>query len=231
MKTLVVNGSPNTERGSHVSMIEALEKGLLEAGSDVTKKSVYSLGINPCQGCFSCWRGTPGRCTQRDDMDALLPLVGGSDILVLATPVYVDGMTGPLKTFLDRLIPLLMGRVEIRDGHMRHLVREGVKPGRVALLSGSGFSELDNFDPLVAHVKAASKNLGREYAGEVLVPSAWYLEGSDEIRDTVLEMIESAGAHLATEGRIPEDISLKIHSMVSRDEVVEKLNVGYGRFE
>jgi len=231
MKTLIVNGSPHTERGTHVTLIEALERGLTKEGSEVVKRSVYSHDINPCLGCFSCWRGTPGVCSQRDDMDALLPLVGETDLLVLATPVYVDGMTGPMKTFLDRLIPLLMGRVEIRDGHIRHLVREGVKRGRVALISGSGFSELDNFDPLVAHVKAATKNLGREYAGEVLVPSAWYLGGSDDIRETVLGNIESAGAHLVTEGKIPGEISSQIHAMVSRDDVVEKLNVIYGRYE
>jgi len=231
MKTLVVNGSPNTERGTHVTLIEALERGLTKEGSEVTKKSVYRLDIKPCLGCFSCWRGTPGVCAQSDDMDTLLPRVGESDLLVLVTPVYVDGMTGPMKTFLDRLIPLLMGRVEIRDDHMRHLVREGVKRGKVALISGSGFSELDNFDPLVVHVKAATKNLGKEYAGEVLVPSAWSLGGSDEIRDTVLKLIESAGAHLVTGGKIPNEISSQIHSLVSRDEVVDRLNAIYGRYE
>jgi len=231
MKTLIVNGSPHTERGNHVSMIEALERGLTKAGSEVIKRSVYSLNIKPCRGCFTCWRGTPGRCAQRDDMDALLPLVGDSDILVLATPVYLDGMTGPLKTFVDRLIPLLKGRVEVRAGRGRHFVREGVKRGKVALISACGFPELDTFDPLVAHVKAFTKNLGREYAGEVRVPNIGYLKRPEERLDAVLSLIESAGAHLATEGEIPGDISTQILSMASGDEFVERVNASYGRYE
>ena len=84
-----------------------------------------------------------------------------SDLPVLATPVYVDGMTGPLKIFLDRLVPLLEGRIEIRDDHRRHPLREGVKAGKLVQVSASGFTEMNNFDPLVAHVKTACRNMGR----------------------------------------------------------------------
>jgi hypothetical protein len=82
----------------------------------VERKDLYRLKINPCLGCFSCWSSTPGECVQDDDMRPLLAEVARSDLLVLATPVYVDGMTGPTKTFLDRLIPLLRGRFEVRGG-------------------------------------------------------------------------------------------------------------------
>ena len=164
MKALLVNGSPHTVRGVHVSILDTFEEGLRKAGSDVTRINVYRQNIQPCRGCFTCWTKTPGECIQEDDMKSLLPLVAQSDVLALATPVYVDGMTGPMKTFLDRLIPLLKGRVELRDDHTRHIMREDVKRGKVVLLSASGFTELDNFDPLVSHVKAVSRNLGWEYA-------------------------------------------------------------------
>lgn len=211
-------------------MLDSFEEGLREAGSDVTRINVYKQRIQPCRGCFTCWTRTPGECIQEDDMKALLPLVAQSDILTLATPVYVDGMTGPLKTFLDRLIPLLKGRVELRDDHTRHIVREDVKQGKVVLLSASGFAEPDNFDPLVAHVKAASRNLGREYAGEILFPSGWFLRGS-EAMDDVTGMVRSAGVELVEKGRISGGLSPKIHELVSRDEVVDELNTHYGKFE
>jgi len=159
-------------------------------------------------------------------MESLLPLVAQSDILLLVTPVYLDGMTGPMKTFIDRLIPLLEGRVEIREGHLRHPLRESVKRGKIALMSASGFPELDTFDPLVAHVKAISRNLGREYAGEVLIPSGWHLRGQGDW-DAVLRLIESAGAHIVKEGMIPIGISSKIHSLVSREEVARAVNAIY----
>jgi multimeric flavodoxin WrbA len=214
----------------HVSLLDIFEEGLREAGSDVTRINVYKQNIQPCRGCFTCWTKTPGECIQEDDMKSLLPLVAQSDILALATPVYVDGMTGSMKTFLDRLIPLLKGRVELRDDHIRHIVREDVKRSKVVLLSASGFAEMDNFDPLVTHVKAASRNLGREYAGEVLFPSGWLLGGTKAM-DEVKGMVRSAGVELVGKGRIPGDLSSRIHELVSRDEVVDALNYYYGRFE
>jgi len=230
LKALLVNGSPDTVRGMHVAILDIFEEGLKEAGSKVTRLDVYKQRIPPCSSCASCWRQTPGECAQEDDMKTILPLVAQSDILTLATPVYLDGMTGPMKTFLDRLIPLLKGRVELRDGHMRHSVREGVKRGKIVLLSASGFPELDNFDPLVAHVKAASRNLSREYAGEILFPSGWYLRRS-EAMDEVMGMVRNAGVELVVKGRIPGGLSSKIQALVPRDEVMEILNVHYGKYE
>ena len=230
MNALLVNGSPHTVKGVHVSMLDNFEEGLREAGSDVTRINVYKQSIQPCRGCFTCWTRTPGECIQEDDMKALLPLVAQSDILALATPVYVDGMTGPMKTFLDRLIPLLKGRVELRDDHIRHIVREDVKRSKVVLLSASGFAELDNFDPLISHVKAATRNLGREYAGEVLLPGGWFLRYSEAMEE-VTRMVRSAGNELVEKGRIPGDLSSKIHALVSRDEVVDALNSHYGKYE
>ena len=230
MKALLVNGSPHTARGVHASILDTFEEGLRKAGSEVTRINAYGQSIQPCLGCFTCWTRTPGKCIQEDDMKSLLPLVAQSDILALATPVYVDGMTGPMKTFMDRLIPLLKGRVELRDDHMRHIVREDVKQGKVVLLSASGFAEMDNFDPLVAHVKAATRNLGREYAGEILIPGGWLLLRSKAMEE-VTGMVRSAGVELVEKGRIPGGLSRKIHELVSRDEVVDALNAYYGKFE
>ncbi|NYT16258.1 MAG: flavodoxin family protein [Methanomassiliicoccales archaeon] len=216
-----MNGSPR-ER-THSSMIEALEKGLTDAGSEVTKRSVYKLDIRPCISCGTCMRKTPGICAQKDDMETLLTLVAHSDLLMLVTPIYLDGMTGPMKTFIDRLIPLLEWKVEVRDGRVGHPIRKGVKQGKIGLMSASTFPEPETFDPLVAHVKAISRNLKREYAGEILVPGRGHL-----IRrggwDSVLEIIESVGAHLVKEGRIPENISSKFFPQITPEEFVRELN-------
>jgi multimeric flavodoxin WrbA len=231
MRTLLVNGSPHTIQGVHVSILNAFEKGLTKGGSETTRIDIYNQKIQPCKGCFTCWTKTPGECIQKDDMESLLPLVAQSDILALVTPVYVDGMTGPLKTFLDRVIPLIKGRVEIRDDHMRHIVRDTTKISKMVLLSASGFSELDNFDPLVSHVKAITRNLGCDYAGEILLPSGWVLRRKSEDMDNVSTMIERAGLDLINVGKIPGCISSDIHAIVSRSEVVDIMNRYYGKYE
>jgi multimeric flavodoxin WrbA len=226
-KVLFINGSPHLDQGATGSVISAFEEGMRRANPMITKKNVYELNIKPCIGCFSCWGKTAGECIQKDDMESMLPLVAETDVLILATPVYVDGMTGSLKTFLDRLIPLVKGGVELRENHMRHIPRK-LRSGKMVLLSVSGFSELDNFDPLVAHIKATARNLNREYVGEVLVPSAWYLPHVKQGYDAVYDLIVSAGKSLMEKGAIP-DISDRIASWVNRDEVVAALNNYYGR--
>jgi hypothetical protein len=139
-------------------------------------------------------------------------------------------MTGPMKTFLDRLIPLLKGRVELRDGHTRHIVRENVKRSKVMLLSASGFAELDNFDPLVSHIKAATRNLGREYVGEILLPGGWFLQYSEAMEEA-MGLVRSAGIELFEKGMIPGNLSSKILASVSQEKVVDALNYHYGKFE
>ena len=231
MNILVINGSPNLDKGTTGFITKTLEKGLNKTNPTITTKYAYKLDVNPCQGCFSCWSKTSGQCIHKDDVENLLPLVADSDILILATPVYVDGMTGPLKTLLDRFIPLIKGRVELRDDHMRHLVRDDVKIGKIVLVSSSGFAEMDNFGPLVTHVKALSRNLGWDYVGEVLVPSAWYYRYDEQVLGPALELIESAGEVLGAEGMIPCDVSDNIGSLVSREKVVEALNSVYTKYE
>ena len=221
MKILIVDGS-SRER-THATMIQSLEKGLTSAGSEVTVKSVFKLDISPCRSCLTCSIKTPGICIQKDDMASLLPLVAQSDLLMLVTPIYLDGMTGQLKVFIDRLIPLFEHKVEVRDGRVGHTLRDGVKRGKIGLMSASAFPEPETFDPLIAHVKAICRNLSREYAGEIIVPGRGHLKRHGKW-DSVLKMIDSVGVSVVKVGAIPAGVSSKFFPQVSPDEFVRELN-------
>jgi multimeric flavodoxin WrbA len=67
------------------------------AGAEVKVFETRSMTVRPCQGEYGCWFRTPGQCFQDDDVQKLLPELLEANVLVLATPLYVDGMTGPLK--------------------------------------------------------------------------------------------------------------------------------------
>jgi hypothetical protein len=164
-------------------------------------------------------------------MVKMLPRVAKADILVLASPVYVDGVTGLMKNFMDRLIPLIKGSVELRKNHMRHVLRKNVKRGKLVLLSASGFVELDNFYPLLVHLKAASKNLGRQYAGEILVPSGWFIGYLKDGEERASNIISSAAASLINKGKVPSEVSEQLSALVSRDEVMNAMNSYYSQFE
>ena len=163
-------------------------------------------------------------------MEQMLPIVAQSDVLILATPVYVDGMTGPLKTFLDRLISLIKGRVELRNDHMRHLPRENKKKQILALVSPSGFAEMDNFEPLVTHVKAIARNLDANY-GEILASSFWFYRYDEDSYVNILETISSAGEELVKNGRIPPYVSETLKKYAPREKIIEAMNQYYGKYE
>ncbi len=229
---LVINGSPRKERGATGGILSVFVEGMEDAGAEVDIIYSNGLDIGDCRGCFNCWTTTPGKCIQEDEMTEVLGKIADSDLLVYATPVYVDGMTGSLKTLLDRSIPLLHGAFVLRDDHCRHELRNHVKSGKIALVAVSGFTEMDNFDPLITHVKALSKNLNREFVGSLLRPYAWILNPSLEhgapLGD-IIEAIKEAGKQLVAEGKMKEEtLEIVAREIVPRSEVITMMQGHYG---
>ena len=212
MKVVAINGSPNMGKGNTALVLGPFLEGVREAGAEVELFYTRKLKINPCQGEFNCWLKTPGECFQQDDMRMLLPKLAEADVLVLATPVYVDGVTGPMKNLLDRIIPLAQPFFELRDGHCRHPGRDGSKGGKLVLVSNCGFWEMDNFDPLLVYIAAICKNLGSEFAGALLRPHGPALRGMMERSMPVEDVFESAkeaGRQLVEDGKMsPETLKV-----------------------
>ncbi|MFX1319688.1 MAG: flavodoxin family protein [Promethearchaeota archaeon] len=228
---LALNSSPRKERGGTATVLDLFLKGAKEAGADIDLVYVHGLDIKPCLGCFVCWIKTPSVCVQKDDMEEILRKRRNADAIILATPVYVDGMTSTLKAVLDRSIPLVKPFFEIRDGHCRHPPQYNREPIKVVLVSVSGFTELDNFDPLVMHVKAFCKNLNGEFAGTVLRPLGAQLPMFKKMGlpvDDIYDAIRRAGKEFVENGKInsatQDEISREI---VPRGEYIKRLNEGF----
>lgn len=165
-------------------------------------------------------------------MTLVMPAMAAADTIVLATPLYVDGMTGPMKTLLDRMVPAIDWKFDIRDGHCRHPIREKyTDDGKLVLISNSGFWELDNFDPLVTHVEAICKNMARGFVGALLRPHGPALSamikrgiGGGE----VVEALRDAGRQLVVEGNIePETITAIARELVPMQQYVELANMRF----
>ena len=208
MHILAVHASPTMKKGKTYLVLESLLKGAQKAGASTEVVFLQEKTIGGCTGCLTCWIKTPGKCYQKDDMAKLLQEIKRTNLMILATPVYVDGMTGLCKNFIDRLIPLLDPHFEIRGGHSRHVVKEKYC-NKIFLVSVCALSEMDNFDPLVLHVKRAAKNLNMEYVGEILRPAVYSLDmkkaGADDIA-RVMETVERAGRELVENGVVSEKI-------------------------
>ncbi len=233
LNVLAVNSSPHREKGGTGLMLAPFLDGMKHAGARVELRCLHGADIRPCRGCLACWFGTPGRCVQRDAMDRLLPMVARSDVLVLATPLYVDGMNGTMKTFLDRCLPLLDPFFVVRGRRCRHARVAGFRPGRVALVSACGFTEVANFRPLVAHVRAVAANMGRDYAGALLRPYAGsldHLARAGVATDGVFAAAEAAGRELVRRGRVSPALErLVSRPLITRARYVRAINVSFRR--
>jgi multimeric flavodoxin WrbA len=231
LKILALNGSPRKEQSGTATVLNLFLEGAKEAGAEIDLVHIHGLQIKPCLGCFVCWIKTPGVCVQKDDMEEILKKRRNADALILATPVYVDGMTSTLKAVLDRSIPLVKPFFEIRDDHCRHPPRYDQGPDKVVLVSVSGFTELDNFDPLVMHVKAFCKNLNGEYAGEVLRPLGAHLPMFKKMGlpvDDIYDAIKQAGKEFVEKGNISSATQDVIsREIVPRSEYIKRVNEGF----
>ncbi len=224
MKVLAINASPRMNKGNTALILNPFLEGMKEAGAHVELFYTRKLNINPCTGEFDCWIKTPGECYQKDDMQMLLPRIREADIMVFATPVYVDGVTGPMKNLMDRMIPCLQPFFELRDGHCRHPLCEGTKSFKIVLVSNCGFWEVDNFDPLLLHIKAFCKNASSEFAGALLRPHG---EGMSVMADMgrspddIFEAAKEAGRQLVEDG----EMSAETLSTISRELMPMELYV------
>lgn len=109
---LVISTSPR--KGSNSDMLaEELIRGAREAGNDVEKVTLYDKTIGFCKGCLTCQ--STQRCVIHDDADTIAQKMLNADVLVFATPIYYYGMSGQMKTMLDRANPLYSTDYRFRD--------------------------------------------------------------------------------------------------------------------
>lgn len=61
------------------------------------------LDLLPCRGCRACFDRGEAACPLHDDVPRLRAKMGAADALLLASPVYVDDVSGLIKIWMDRL--------------------------------------------------------------------------------------------------------------------------------
>ena len=96
--------SGNTAR--LVKMIGAeLELRAESAGQPLVFETFFlgDMDIRPCRGCRTCFDRGEDKCPLKDDIPAIRAKMDAADALLLASPVYVDDVSGLVKTWMDRL--------------------------------------------------------------------------------------------------------------------------------
>jgi multimeric flavodoxin WrbA len=223
MHLLVINASPYGRKGFTATILSPFLEGVRSAGGSIETVNLNNLRINPCRGDLSCWFKEKNVCVQRDDMAQLIPRFRISDAVVLATPVYCDGLPGQLKIMMDRLVVTGNPFLEVRDDHTRHPVPPGEKPRKFALIASCGLWEQDNFSPMIAHLQAFCRNIGYIFSGALLRPHSFAMKGH-AVND-ILRAAKSAGRELVENGAItPASQDAVGREIVSREAYVEMIN-------
>lgn len=116
LKITAFNGSPRGKKSNTHFMVDNFLKGAEEAGAETENIFIAGKEISDCRGCLRCWTKFNGECPQKkSDLKELLNKFISSDIVVLAAPVYVGGVPGIFKNFMDHLTPLVDPRF-VKDG-------------------------------------------------------------------------------------------------------------------
>ena len=103
VKVLAISASPRNPSNSEVFLQEALGVlPTLRIQTDVTVYHFRGKNFRPCIACLQCFKNG-GMCILQDDFESLRQLWLAADCIIYSLPVYVVGIPGVLKCFLDRL--------------------------------------------------------------------------------------------------------------------------------
>ncbi len=138
MKISIYYGSIHKERGNTYVIINEFAEGAKKAGAEVEVVLLAEKKINNCAACMKCHTRTPGKCVLKDDMTALLETFIKSDIVIMATPVYLHNVTSIMKTFIDRMAPLMGPHlVKLENGYTGHIKRYDEYPKFGVIATGA----------------------------------------------------------------------------------------------
>mgnify|MGYP001078045230 FL=1 len=107
MKVLAIVGSPR--KANTYRLVKAMCDALEERNVGTDLILLQDMDIQHCNGCSDhCDRKR--ECRVEDDMRRLYPKLRETDALIIGTPVYFWNVSGLLKTFIDRTLPLYTSR-------------------------------------------------------------------------------------------------------------------------
>lgn len=112
---LVISTTPR-KGGNSQRLAEAFAQGAREAGHAVEELTLQGKDLRFCKGCLTCIKTQ--RCVIQDDAAAMIEAMKNADVIAFATPVYYYGMSGQMKTLLDRANPLYTADYQFRDVYL-----------------------------------------------------------------------------------------------------------------
>jgi multimeric flavodoxin WrbA len=230
MKVLGLAGSAR-RGGNSETLLDWCLAAARKEGATVVKFSLCELDLHGCQACDACFK--EGVCIQKDDMHMLYPHLRTADSIVLAAPVYFQGMPAVPKMVIDRCQPFWA---------QKYLLEQPIappgSPQRLgAFLSCGGTKLTHAFEGSQRIMRTLWHTLDVTPAGEVLCPG---IDEKGKIRDEAGARVaaEQVGRRLAHErpaerkAAMPAEVKVCISCgkpLVDRVEEIERTGSGGSR--
>jgi FMN-dependent NADH-azoreductase len=214
MKITAFNGSHKKSNSNTSVLVEWFLDGAREAGAAVEHVKLATCHIGLCTACKACWNQTPGKCVINDDMACLVQKFIESDTVVFASPIYVDNVSGLLKTFLDRLIVVGDPHWEFDENNESRHRRRYDKPAGILAISNCGYPEQSHFDVQRLFYRRMCRNMHMKLAGEIYQGAGALLSGIvpefSEFVKNYQEMVHTAGQEVARTGMISDILQTEL---------------------
>ena len=206
MKVLLINGSPKREKSDTLRISRAFLKGLGESCEQV---DTVALRVQPCRGCYGCWRNG-GHCVlPHDDGTDVLEKMVESDLVIWSFPLYNFGMPAHMKAVVDHMLPLCTG-AQMTDENDRtyHPLRKEKKM-TMMMVSGCGFADFEgNYDAMMMQF---ARTFGMGFPRIVCVEAPLLnIPDAAPLADAYLALCEQAGREYAQDGRISDATQKKL---------------------
>jgi multimeric flavodoxin WrbA len=195
----------------------------LAAADDVTLvlETVFlnDLDLRPCRGCRLCFDRSETFCPLQDDSPSLKARIDASDAIIAASPVYVDDVSGIMKTWIDRM------------AYLCHRPGLGGKP--VLLLATTGGSPTRR---TLGTMRSAFSTWGacvieaRGVRGGALTPKADLSARHGRRFDRAARrLLDSANGTLPLRPSFHSLLTFRIQQTAWRSESTESLDLAYWR--
>jgi multimeric flavodoxin WrbA len=157
MQICILNGSPRLH-GNTAELLKPFVEELKQSDAKLDNFTIVRMNVASCKGCYHCQdvQDSYG-CYQQDDMHEIAKSIMESDLIVLATPIYIWYCTPELKCVLDRFYGLAK--------YYRSAKGNFVEGKRVAILATHGYDAAYAADPFVIGIQRMCEHYHMRYDG------------------------------------------------------------------
>ncbi len=149
MNIIGISGSPRKGNTEYILRRMLVKADKMDCSTDLVL--LREKRIEFCDGDLEC--DTQKKCKIKDSMQDIYDRLERSDVLIMASPIYFENLTGMMKNFIDRLRP--------------YYINEKLKGKKmIAIVVGDSDDGLSNNVGLKCFAGIASK-LGLKLIGDI----------------------------------------------------------------